>query len=91
MIFMLLLSLMGIGYLNHAPLNPSQNDINIESRSNPIVSLKMYTISGSLLQEIDDVNDNTTTLNISTYSNGVYFVNVTLDNGVSIVQKIIKN
>jgi hypothetical protein len=71
--------------------NPTQNTINIKSFSKPIVDLKVYAISGALLQQINGVNNNDFALNISNYSNGIYFVNLTLDGGSTTVHKIIKN
>lgn len=71
--------------------NPAQNSINIESRSKTIVHLNVYTISGTLLKKMKDINQNKIALNISNYSNGVYFVNLTLVDGSTVIQKIIKN
>ncbi len=71
--------------------NPAQDNIMIESQSKRIVALKIYAISGAPLQEINGVNTNVFSLNISNYPNGIYFVNLTLDGGSTTVQKIIKN
>lgn len=71
--------------------NPVKNVLNIESQSKTIANLKVYAISGALLQEMKEVNKNNVLLNISNYTNGIYFVNLTLEDGSSVVQKIIKN
>lgn len=70
--------------------NPTSNIVNIESSASPIANLKVYAITGSLLKEVKNVNNSLTTLDISNYAQGVYFVNITLENGGSVVQKIIK-
>lgn len=71
--------------------NPAQNNINIESRSKTIAVLNVYTKSGAFLQKMTDVNKSNIVLDISNYSNGIYFVNLILDDGSTVVQKIIKN
>ena len=71
--------------------NPTQNNLNIESHTKTILNLKVYSITGALLQEINDVNKSLITLDISNYTKGVYFMNVTLDNGSIVVRKIIKS
>ncbi len=71
--------------------NPVKDMLNIESQSKAIANLKVYAISGALLQEMKEVNKSNITLNISNYTNGVYFVNLTLEDGSEAIQKIIKN
>lgn len=71
--------------------NPTQNNLHIESQYNAINQLKVYTISGVLVQEVNAVNKNNITLNTSSYSSGVYFINVTLEDGSKVNQKVLKN
>ncbi|WGF91696.1 T9SS type A sorting domain-containing protein [Aequorivita marisscotiae] len=71
--------------------NPVKDNFNIESLSKTISNLKVYSITGTLLREMKNVNANTLGLNISNYTNGVYFVNLTLDDGSTVVKKIIKH
>ena len=71
--------------------NPSHNITTIESRSKTISVLNVYTISGALLQKMTDINKSNIVLDISNYSNGIYFINLILDDGSTVVQKIIKN
>ena len=71
--------------------NPVKDNLNIESQSKIIADLKVYSITGTLLQEMKNVNKSTLGLNISNYTNGVYFVNLTLEDGSTFVRKIIKN
>ena len=71
--------------------NPVRDVLNIESQSKAIANLKVYAISGALLQEMKEVNNNSVLLNISNYTNGIYFVNITLEDGLNVVHKIIKN
>ena len=64
--------------------NPTQNFINIKS-DNPIINLKVYSMEGILL-----IDKNSTRINISELSSGVYFVNVSV-NGRIISKKLIKS
>ncbi|MGJ8667207.1 MAG: T9SS type A sorting domain-containing protein [Patiriisocius sp.] len=64
--------------------NPTQNFINIKS-DNPIINLKVYSMEGILL-----IDKNSTRINISELSSGVYFVNVSV-NGRIISKKFIKS
>lgn len=71
--------------------NPAHSTITIESKAKMIAHINVYGISGALLQNMKDVNGNNIALNISNYGNGVYFVNLILDDGSTVVHKIIKN
>ena len=71
--------------------NPAQNSINIESNANNISNLKVYSVTGALLREVNDINNSLITLDVSNYPKGIYFVNITLDDGTNMVQKIIKS
>ncbi|MCZ4318395.1 T9SS type A sorting domain-containing protein [Aequorivita viscosa] len=71
--------------------NPVSDVLNINSQSIAIDNVKVYSITGALLQEMKNINKSTTGVNISHYVNGIYFVNLTLENGSEVVQKIIKN
>ena len=88
-----MLGLADYGLINQITLypNPSQNSINIESNPNNISNLKLYSVTGVLLRELNNINQSQKTLDISSYSKGIYFVNITLDNGANRVQKIIKD
>ncbi len=88
-----------LGVPNHATAenniavypNPVKNMLNLESQSKAIANVKVYAISGALLNEVNDIDSSNFTLNISNYTNGFYFVNLTLEDGSEAIQKIIKN
>ena len=71
--------------------NPAQSNLTIESHSKTIANLKVYSISGALLQEVNNVNANTYSMNISQYNNGVYFVTIRFEDGSASNQKIIRS
>ncbi|MCZ4319223.1 T9SS type A sorting domain-containing protein [Aequorivita viscosa] len=69
--------------------NPVQDKVTVQT--NKIMnSIHVYGISGSLLKEALSVNTKTFNLNISNFSNGIYFVNVVFEDGTKTVQKLIK-
>ncbi|MCB0466243.1 MAG: T9SS type A sorting domain-containing protein [Aequorivita sp.] len=70
--------------------NPVKDVLAIKSKSKAIANVKIYTISGALIQEMKELNKTNVSLNISNYTTGVYFLNLTLEDGLTIVQKIIK-
>ncbi len=64
--------------------NPVRENLQIESLEN-IVSVQVYSMLGKLLSSESSSNE----IDFSTYTNGVYFVNVETEKG-SVVQKILK-
>ncbi|PVW16244.1 T9SS type A sorting domain-containing protein [Marixanthomonas spongiae] len=71
--------------------NPVENTVHIGSQTNMLAHLKVYSISGVLVQEVDSLTTNKLTLTTSSYSSGVYFMHVTLEDGSVHIQKILKN
>lgn len=67
--------------------NPTKGSININCNST-IKSVELYDIQGRLLQT-DLVNNNQTSIDISTQSKGVYFLKIISDKGMG-VQKIVR-
>ncbi|MES2410358.1 MAG: T9SS type A sorting domain-containing protein, partial [Bacteroidota bacterium] len=67
--------------------NPTKGNVNIVC-DNSINSVQLYDIQGRLLQT-SLVNENQTMIDISSQSNGIYFVKVISDEGF-LVQKLIK-
>ncbi|HBY66315.1 MAG TPA: hypothetical protein DEG69_00210, partial [Flavobacteriaceae bacterium] len=66
--------------------NPVSETLFISSENNNIEKLNVYSTNGKLiLSEIE----NTKQLDVSTLSNGLYFVEVTSENGTT-VQKFVK-
>jgi hypothetical protein len=52
--------------------------------------LKVFSITGALLQEVTDLQVNLYTLDISKFNEGVYFVTIGCKDGVTVQKKIIK-
>jgi Secretion system C-terminal sorting domain len=67
--------------------NPTKNNVNINC-NNTIKSIELYDVQGRVLMT-QMINDSKTSLDISNYVNGVYFVRVLTNEG-SKVEKIIK-
>lgn len=67
--------------------NPTNSFVNISGNFN-IKTTELFDTQGRLLQT-NIINENTTTLDISAKSNGVYFIKVTSEEGIK-VEKIIK-
>ena len=66
--------------------NPANSSIRIEG--NAIESVKVYNIMGALVESIS-VNDNNVDVNLSQYSNGVYFFNVRQSDGTVSNQRVV--
>jgi len=66
--------------------NPVSETLFISSENNTVEKLNVYSINGQLILS---VKSNTTQLNVSALSNGLYFVEGISENGVAI-QKFIK-
>ena len=66
--------------------NPANSDIRIEG--NAIESVKVYNIMGALVESIS-VNDNNVDVNLSQYSNGVYFFNIRQSDGTVSNQRVV--
>ena len=66
--------------------NPASSNIRIEG--NAIESVKVYNIMGALVESIS-VNDNNVDVNLSQYSNGVYFFNIRQSDGTVSNQRVV--
>ncbi|WP_395042897.1 T9SS type A sorting domain-containing protein [Flavobacterium sp.] len=67
--------------------NPVNSIININCK-NSIKTIELYDVQGRILQTILE-NDNTSTIDITNKSNGIYFVKITTEIG-SKVEKVVK-
>ena len=66
--------------------NPASSNIRIEG--NAIESVKVYNIMGALVETLS-VNDNNVDMNLSQYSNGVYFFNIRQSDGTVSNQRVV--
>ena len=66
--------------------NPASSNIRIEG--NAIESVKVYNIMGALVESLS-VNDNNVDVNLSQYSNGVYFFNIRQSDGTVSNQRVV--
>ena len=69
--------------------NPASSNIRIEAQ-NAIESVKVYNIMGALVETIS-ANDNNVNVNLSQYSNGVYFFNIRQSDGSVSNQRVVVN
>lgn len=67
--------------------NPTKGDVNISS-DNVIKSIELFDVQGRLLQTSIE-NNNTTKLDVSNKTNGLYFIRITTEKGAK-VEKLIK-
>ncbi|WP_293893804.1 T9SS type A sorting domain-containing protein [Flavobacterium sp.] len=67
--------------------NPTKGNVNINS-NHTIHSVQLFDVQGRLLQT-SLVNENQITIDVSSQSNGIYFIKVLSDKG-ALVQKIVK-
>ena len=70
--------------------NPTNDLLNISSQKSNINTVRILDIQGRELDAIREVNTNSTTLDISSYEDGVYFLKVELMNGEAEIRKIVK-
>ena len=69
--------------------NPARDYIKLSANNYQLSAVRIYNYLGILIEEIE-VNSSDIEINVSDYSNGVYFIEVQTENG-NIVKKIIKN
>ncbi len=67
--------------------NPANTNVRIET-GNDIESVKVYNVMGVLVETIP-ASSNTVNVNLSQYSNGVYFFNIRQSDGTVINQRVV--
>ena len=67
--------------------NPSSNVVTVNSKTDLLTSILIFDINGKQILDINTINSETKTLDISNFSNGIYFM--TINNEVT--KKLIKN
>ncbi|MDG2446313.1 MAG: T9SS type A sorting domain-containing protein, partial [Flavobacteriaceae bacterium] len=67
--------------------NPSSNRVTVNSKTDLLTSISVFDINGKQILDINTINAETKTLDISNFSNGIYFM--TINNEVT--KKLIKN
>ncbi len=70
--------------------NPTSNLLTINARENRIAFVQVTNIEGKIVYS-EFMGTNKATVDSSIYSAGIYFVKVQLQNGDSVVKKIVKN
>ena len=66
--------------------NPSSNIVTINSKTDPIETIILFDISGKQILDLSKVNSRNKTIDISSLSNGIYFIKV----NNQVTKKIIK-
>ena len=69
--------------------NPARDYIKLSSNNCQLSAVRVYNYLGILVEEIE-VNSSDIEINVSDYSNGVYFIEIQTENG-NVVKKIVKN
>lgn len=72
--------------------NPVNSNLYIDSNPTSflIQSIKVYDIYGKVIYTTDNITNENFSINTTSFSNGVYFVEATLNSGKKLVQKFIK-
>lgn len=72
--------------------NPASELINIQLQNSTSINIeiKLFDITGKLLQNAKFINNNLISINLSSFQKGIYIIQIKKD-GVSHTQKIIKN
>ena len=70
--------------------NPTQSVFNIENSEFKIQSIELYDISGRYLKSIQDCNNSTISIDLTPFSNGIYFAKIKSTKGVR-TEKVVKN
>jgi hypothetical protein len=68
--------------------NPANNEITVSSDEN-LAKVTIYDVTGKVMYTSNDVNANST-VNVSTFSRGIYMVEVMTDNKVSVKRLILE-
>jgi hypothetical protein len=69
--------------------NPTTDILTLESENDLIMDIKIYDISGHLIYRIENVNNLTTNVDMSSFKTGLYSILINTDNG-KIFYKIVK-
>jgi uncharacterized delta-60 repeat protein len=71
--------------------NPSNGNINIQSKGQGISKTSIYNSTGKLIYFKDQLNLNNINIDISEFKNGFYFLNIINKKGISTTIKLVKN
>ena len=67
--------------------NPSSNLVTVNSKTDVLTSISIFDISGKQILSINTINSETKTLDISNFTNGIYFMTINSE----VTKKFIKN
>ena len=71
--------------------NPTTDNVTVNGNSNTRISrVIVYSNTGSVINEISDLNDYSLTLDFYDYDKGIYLIQVIDENGNSSVQRVVK-
>jgi hypothetical protein len=74
----------------HIYPNPSSNRINIKFENNSITAIKLFDNLGKIVKSVDEINRSSTSLDISNFNSGIYYLQILVGNEL-VSQKIIVN
>ena len=67
--------------------NPATSTINIKGES--LETVYMYNAMGQLVITLDLSDENQSTIDVSGFNSGIYFMNVISQNGNSVLKKVV--
>ena len=68
--------------------NPTNDLVKVECSETMMESISLYDVYGKLINQFN-VNDTYTTLDVTKFANGIYFVRITTENGV-VTKRLVK-
>ncbi len=70
---------------------PSKDFVNINFNDNKFLNYSVMDVNSKIIIENKDINSNEIIIDISTFSNGIYFIKFESKEGLKIIEKIVKN
>ena len=70
--------------------NPTQSVFNIENNEMDIQSVELFDISGKLLNSVQDCNNMTISIDLSSFSQGIYLAKIKSSKGIR-TEKVVRN
>ena len=67
--------------------NPTSNSLTISNDDFAIESVQVINLQGQVLYKSNALNQNEVTIDLSNYSNGMYFVNVNNQTNIKVIKK----
>jgi len=71
--------------------NPSNHTLQLDFADLKVLSVGVYSIDSSLVEKIESVGSETLEINVVEYAEGVYFLQLELENGEKVGMKFVRD